>query len=75
MTSPRANDAITVGPHYKMVLITVIVTFFVSFAAYALLGMLVANPTPLQTRVIDVFGFVLKATLGTILGLLGGKVA
>jgi hypothetical protein len=62
-----------VGPNHKLLLISVIVMFVVSLAVYVTLGMMVAHPTDAQLNVIGVLDFVVKSTLGAILGLLGAK--
>jgi NhaP-type Na+/H+ and K+/H+ antiporter len=48
--------------------------FVVSLAVYVTLGMVVAHPTDTQLNVFGVLDFVVKSTLGAILGLLGAKV-
>jgi hypothetical protein len=61
------------GLNYKILLISVVVIFVVSLAAYVTLGMVVARPTATQSNVFGVLDFVVKSTLGAILGLLGAK--
>jgi hypothetical protein len=63
-----------VGPNYRLLLISVIVIFVVSLAVYVTLGIVVAHPTDTQLNVFGVLDFVVKSTLGAILGLLGAKV-
>ncbi|GAB1811863.1 hypothetical protein MUNTM_09010 [Mycobacterium sp. MUNTM1] len=62
------------GPNYRLLLITVIVIFVVSLCGYVTLGIVVAHPTGTQLNVLGVLDFVVKSTLGALLGLLGAKV-
>jgi hypothetical protein len=63
-----------VGPNYRLLLISVIVIFVVSLAVYVTPGIVVAHPTDTRLNVFGVLDFVVKSTLGAILGLLGAKV-
>lgn len=65
---------VLVGPNYRLLLVSVIVIFVVSLAVYVTLGIVVTHPSDTQLNVLGVLDFVVKSTLGAILGLLGGKV-
>jgi hypothetical protein len=64
-----------VGPYYKVTLLAVIAIFILSLITYAALGVYLDSPTANAQKVFDVLDFVVKSTLGAILGLVGGKVS
>jgi hypothetical protein len=63
----------TGGAHFKLVVIIVTIIFGLAIVAWGLLGILVAAPTASQTTVFDGLDWVVKLTLGALVGLLGGK--
>lgn len=66
------SSPVVVNAHYKLNLISV-VTFFSCLISLPVLAMAVSEPTDLQKDVIGVLDFVLKSTLGAMLGLVGAK--
>jgi hypothetical protein len=61
------------GRNYRLLLISVIVIFATSLAAYVTLGLLIAHPSDPQAHVLGVLDFVVTSSLGAILGLLAPK--
>ncbi|MGA7052028.1 MAG: hypothetical protein WBZ37_12280 [Mycobacterium sp.] len=72
MTGPVSQ--VNVGTNYKLILISVVTIFFVTLAAYLALAVFVHEPTDAVKQALGVLDFIVKSTLGGILGLLGAKV-
>ena len=63
------------GPVFTRVLAAILGLMFLSFVAWIALGALISDPTQTQTTAIEGASHVCTACLGTVLGLLGGKLS